>query len=560
MDFTKQFEALLNNFGALDMRKKIGLGLAILVIVVGIITIGSVLNRPTTAVLYSNLTKQDVNQMSRILSENNIDFHVADDNLTISVKPASVPKSRMLLAEHGLPSSSESGYELFDKVNTLGLTSFMQDVTNKRAIQGELARTVQMIAGVKSARVHLVTPNKNIYRRNGEKNSSASLIIKTYGKLPNKTIQAIRHMIAAAIPGLETGKVTIINADGTLLTSKADDANGGTSHLIEMENDYEQEAEGKIASALSAYLGSVNFRVTVTAKLNNDKRRIDETFYDPESRIERSVQIVRESGTAENKVSSQPTTITQNLPEEPKTAGSGQSSSENKDKREETTNYEINTKKVSRISEGYQVETLSVALIVNKSRMINLLGANPDQSAFDEKANELKEIVRSSISMSGKRDDLVTVSFVEFLPDEVVGADPRATGIMSFINPHLGSIINAVGLILGALALSLLGVRPLIGFFRDAPAAVEPEKSLQLTRENQDLVAVGSGSGEPGVVNSPSNVPGLSNIESIGFDMDEVNSREEKLKVHLDDMVSQNEERVAMAIKQWLKADRLSLT
>lgn len=549
MKLSQQLEVLLKNIMALDRRKQIGLGTALLLLFVGVLTLTSYLNKPTTASLYTNLSQQDINNMSRVLIENGIKFVVSADNGTISVSPGVVTRARMSLAEYGLPSNSKSGYELFDKVNTLGLTSFMQDITNKRAIQGELARTIQMIAGVKSARIHLVTPEKNVFRRNKGRPPTASLVIKSSGQLPSKSVVAIRHLVAAAVPGLETGNVTIVGADGTLLTSKGDEATGGVSRLVEMEQNFEQVAERKIIAALGAHLGSSNFRISVTAKLNNDKRRIDETVYDPESRVERSFQTIRESGTSENKATSQPATVTQNLPDETDSAGSGQVSQENKERREETTNYEINMKKTSQISDGYQVERLTVALVVNKSRLTELLGKNADQTAIDAKIKELEDIVRSSLSLSEERNDQVKVSFMEFLPDEIDNAEPAPSGVMTFLNTHFGTIINTAGLIIGALILALLGIRPLLAFLqRETPVSLDqPAPPLALGNENNDQDA-----SIPAVIGD---APELGLAQTMEMDLDAAGTRDQQIKLQLEKMISQSEERAATAIKHWLKLD-----
>lgn len=546
---SQQLEVLVKSLMALDLRKQIGLGAALSLLVIGVLTLTSYLNKPTTASLYANLSQQDINNMSRVLTENGIKFVVSANSGSISVSPGMVARARMSLAEYGLPSNSKSGYELFDKVNTLGLTSFMQNVTNKRAIQGELARTIQMIAGVKFARLHLVTPEKNVFRRNANRPPTASLVIKSSGQLPAKSILAIRHLVAAAVPGLETGNVTIVGADGSLLTSTGDEATGGVSRLVEMEQSFEQVAKSKIIAALGAHLGSSNFRISVTAKLNSDKRRTDETVYDPESRVERSFQTIRESGTSENKQTSRPATVAQNLPDDTESANSGQTSQENKERREETTNYEINMKKTSQVSDGYQIERLTVALVVNKSRLTELLGENADQAAISKKITELEDIVRSSLSMSEKRNDQVKVSFVEFLPEEIVGADSQPSGLMTFLNTHFGTMINSVGLIIGALILVLLGIRPLLAFLqRESPDSLNPPPpalALGDQRSDQDTLASIESAGiqESGAA------------DALGADLDSALLNDQQIKLQIEKMISHSEERAATAIKLWLKPD-----
>ena len=555
MNIKQQLEFVLKNLNALNGRKKIGLGLGLVIIVTGVLALTAVLNKPATTPLYSNLTRQDINSMSRVLSENGIHFVLSSDNGTIEVSPGMITKARITLAEYGLPSSPESGYELFDKVNTLGLTSFMQEITNKRAIQGELARTIQMIAGVNSARIHLVTPDKNIFRRNGEDQPSASLVLKTFGQLPSKTILAIRHMVAAAVPGLETGNVTIVGADGALLTSKGDNNAGGFSRLVEMENEFEREAQNKIASALGAHLGSANFRITVSAKLNSDKRRIDETTFDPDSRVERSVQTVRETGNAENKATSQPASITQNLPDETNVSGSGQSSLENKERREETTNYEINMKKTTLVSDGYKVEKLSVALVVNKKRITELLGDKPEQKDIDVKIKELEDVVRSSVSLSSERGDIVNISFVEFLPDEINGAEPPPSMFMTLLNGHLGAIINAIGLIVGAVALAILGIRPLLTFLQTNAPVNSNEISGQLAQSSPETQKYSHNNKSENNADLKSISTHADPASGSEIDLAEISLRETRIKDQLDQLVNNDEERAVLTLRHWLQDD-----
>ena len=594
MNIKEQIQVLLSNLAALDMSKKIALGVSLIVTMIAVVFISTQFNKPATAPLYSNLSREDMNAMSRVLSENGIEFLVLSENGSIEVPPALTAQARMLLAERGLPSSQESGYELFDRVNTLGLTSFMQDVTNKRAIEGELVRTIMMIAGVNSARVHLVMPDKNVFRRNRSAPPSASVVLKTYGSLPGRSTNAIRHMVAAAVPGLETGNVTIIGADGTLLTSK-DDAIGGSSRLVELENEFELEARNKIAAALGAHLGGENLRISVTAKLNSDKRRVDETVYNPDSRVERSVQVVREAGSTENKETASPTTIDQNLPDENAPAGSGQSSLENSERREELTNYEINEKRISTVSDGYVIEKMSVALVVNKLRLLELLGSNPDQAAIDAKISELTEIVKSSASISDERGDVVTVNLVEFMPVESEATAGGGIGMMEFAAMHFGAILNVFGLIAASVIFALFGIRPLLAFLsksddNKAPAGTpmigtNPGAGVNpALLSNPDMLSASNSLGLPTgeaplnsemMQNPGAEMPG-SNAGANGdptlagqggfaqnaprtpdMELEHMENEEQRIREQLGRMIDKSEDRAAMAIKQWLKEDRV---
>ena len=561
MDIQSRLLNLINVLNGLDTRKKIGIIAGVLITVVAALVISVTLNKPDTQPIYTNLSREDINAMSRILAENSIEFSANADSGSLSVGPAMVGRSRMILAEHGLPSSQESGYELFDRMNTIGLTSFMQDVTNKRAIEGELVRTIQMIAGINSARVHIVMPEKNVYRRALGGAPTASVVLKTYGRLPSASIFAVRHMVAAAVPSLEVANVTIVDANGTLLTSSEMTA---TNKLVDLEREFEKEAQAKVASALGAHLGGENYRVSVTAKLNSDLRRSEETLFDPDSKVERSTQIVREAGSSQNKETSQATTIEQSLPDAASEGASGQSSLENNERREESTQYEINRKRVEVVSEGYAVEALSVALVVNKARITELLGANPSQSDIDGKLTDLEAIVRSALSISDDRGDKVTVSMVEFIPTEAEAAAGEPFSVMRLFSMHTGALINAVSLIIAAILFALLGIRPLLAFLNRSNPDPSPRVGTlppngrtagAVSANNPALANAGAAGGNPALSmhgQAPANLasagPGAESIEAIA-------RQEAELRDKLEEFVSEGGQRSAIAIRQWLKQD-----
>lgn len=564
MDLTQRLGSIFNALNALDLRKKLALAAGIAITIIAAIFVSVSLNKPATLPIYTNLSQEDVNSMSRILAENNIGFSVGENGGEIGVDAGLVARARMLLAEHGLPTSQESGYQLFDRMNTIGLTSFMQDVTNKRAIEGELARTIQMISGVNSARVHLVMPEKNIYQRARTGAPTASVVLKTYGKLPERSIHAVRHLVSAAVPNLDTDKVTIVGADGMLLTAPDGGSLAGTSRLVELEREFESEAQMKIAQALGAHLGAENFRVSVTAKLNGDRKRVDETVFDPESKVERSTQIVRENGTTQNQDSSQATTIEQNMPDGPQTLGNGQSSSEKNERREETTQYEINEKKVSVVSDGYQIEALSIALVVNKARILALLGENSSEEAINAKLEELRAIVRSAISLSDDRGDQLQVSIVEFIPADGSAALAEPFSIMRLVNMHTGAFINAAGLIIAAILFALLGIRPLLAMLSKNNSRSSESAGAETSPISIDDLGPGLGDGSEFGLGGNDGAEtamgaGLGNdagLTPLGFDqanLEMVAMQEAQIKEKLEALANEGEERVATAMRQWLK-------
>lgn len=304
-------------------------------------------------------------------------------------------------------------------------------------------------------------------------------------------------------------------------------------------------------------------------------------MFDPESRIERSVQVVKELGNTENSESKKAASVSENLPDEEESTGNGASSKENSERREELTNYEINQKKISVISDGYTVEKLSVALVVNRDRLLSSLGENPDEADIEAKITELEELVRSAIGFSEDRGDVVKVSLVEFLPGELAPVGESQGSSTSFLSMHFGSIINAVGVVLAMLVLSLLGIRPLISFmspkkapaaggggiddaFGDntllggggdfSPAGALPGGGMDFSQNMGDTML----GGDMGAMDDPmASLASMDGPEITGdnFTISDIEERESKLKDQLAEIVDQNDERAAYVIRQWLLGD-----
>ena len=197
---------------------------------------GYFLSRPALEVLYAGLDRQDVSRIGAALKEADISFDVNSDGNTVFVRYGETARARMLLAEKGLPNSPNAGNELFDKLGSLGLTSFMQEVTRVRALEGELARTIQLMRGIKAARVHVVMPDEGSFRRTRQP-PSASVVIRTEMADDVSAAKAIRHLVAAAVPGMTMEEVTVLNTEGVLLASGNDLAEFGSRRNVDAGKD-----------------------------------------------------------------------------------------------------------------------------------------------------------------------------------------------------------------------------------------------------------------------------------------------------------------------------------
>jgi flagellar M-ring protein FliF len=568
MNLLNQLTAILKNLSALGTGRLIALGIvgavSLLVIMVGTYYV----NKPTYETLYVGLEKTDLNQISLALAEDGMSFEVGTDGASISVPVGQTGKARLLLADRGLPSSANAGYELFDNVGSLGLTSFMQEVTRVRALEGEIARTIQTINGVSSARVHIVMADRGSFRQQEQK-PSASVMIRASQATGRQAAASIRHLVAAAVPGLSIDDVTILDSAGQLLASGDDPSNSTLNRSLNIEQNVQMELENKIDNALAPFLGMDNFRTSVTAKLNTDAQQIQETTFDPESKVERSVRVTKEDQKSEQVNADQATTVEQNVPQGNDSTSTGPKSSDSNQKKEEQTNYEINTKTVATVRNGYTVDKLSVAVVINKGRVAKLIGEPFEQAKYDAFLAEMQKIVTSAAGVDSVRGDVVNVSSIDFLENQLLQDELAGESFMDVFMRNMGSMINAGAFVLVAFLIVWLGFRPLIkaiggpelaaaGF--GAPGALPASESAGLELPDFSPPAMGG--------------PGSTLMEGFGSDFgfdstDDLLSGEddgsgiakrvkEGPERRLTRMVEISEERAAKILRKWAIPEKIA--
>ncbi len=544
-----QLKILAANIQALGPRR-LGLMAAITALVMIVVGAGAYyLNRPAFETLYVGLDRSDVNQIGVVLAEMGIDYNVGSDGSSVMVPVGRTGNARMLLAERGLPSSANAGYELFDNVGSLGLTSFMQQVTKVRALEGEIARTIQSIAGIKAARVHIVMAERANFRRD-EQQPSASVVIRTSGGDPVKSALSIRQLVAAAVPGLSADKVTVLDSSGALLAAGDDPSSSALNRSIGVERTVEGQIEENIARALSPYLGRDNFRASVKAVVNTDARQTEEVIFDPDSRVERSVQVVRSTDSASQQSAAAPTTVQQNLPEEELEGGDGPRSQENRERREETTNYELNSKRIATVSGGFAVSRMSVSVVVNRERLTSILGPDATPEQIGQRIEEIKTMVSTAAGFDQQRGDLIHVAAVEFLADSEMEA-LAGPGMLDRMTAHVGTLINAAAFILVAFLVAWFGLRPMAAALNGPATAADGsfesvQRSLAAAQDTP-MLADGGGQEEPlGLPGRPESIDDL----------------RRKLKPapqdRLQRMVDLNEERTAHILRKWASREAVS--
>lgn len=504
------------------------------------------LSRPAQETLYTGLDREDVSRMGTVLKDAGVPFDVSSDGTSLLVSYGNTAQARMLLAEKGLPHSTKSGYELFNDLGSLGLTSFMQEVTKVRALEGELARTIQGMKGVKAARVHIVLQDRGSFRRE-QQPPSASVVIRTSPADDASQAQAIRHLVAAAIPGMAVDKVTVMNTEGTLLASGDDAANATTGKLANLEKTVGLEIQDNIRRTLSPYLGIGNFEISVAARLNTDKVSTNETIFNPESKVERSIRTVRETEVSQNRAGQRPTTVQQNLPEEQVRSDGGDSSSEDNQRREELTNYEISSKTIQTISDGYAIKNLSVAVLVNRSRIASLLGEGASPDEIDAKVTEIEQLVSSAAGFNRTRGDQIKVAAVSFADDSGVLQPVPGPSVVEILMRQFGTVVNALTILALCAMLIWFGLRPAVRML-----IARHQVELELQREQMAALAEAEQNRQLESAEPESLMQQAALQDDTDHPLIEMPRTPQR---KLEQIIELSEEQAAAVLKQWLRQE-----
>jgi flagellar M-ring protein FliF len=558
MDALAQAKRIGANLMALGTRR-----LAALALVGGLVFAltgfaGWWLSRPSQEILYSGLDREDVAGIGAALQEAGVAFDVSADGTSVLTPVGQTSQARMILAQKGLPHSGNVGDELYDKLGSLGLTSFMQEVTRVRALEGELARTIQMMRGVKAARVHVVLADEGSFRRERQP-PSASVIIRGDGIDGHTTGQAIRRLVASAVPGMKPDAVTVLDVDGQLLATGSESLENAPDNLLALQMSVSRELRDSIIRTLSPYLNQKNFRVSVAARLNADKTQTNETTYDPDKRVERSVRVTKEKQNSQNNAGAQAASVQSNLPKPTAQSGDTRQSNDATDKKEELTNYEVSSKQTTVTSQGFTVKGLSVALLVNRASLAASLGDKADQGAIDKAVKDIEGLASQAAGLDAARGDTIKVAVVDFA-DATKDMEPVASpSFVALIERQLGTILSALAMLAVGVLLILFGVRPLTTALLAAStqaagaSGAEGEPAALEGPAFEIRNAFGDGSPDMGALGMGDNLLLHSGDERDPF-LDALRERRDNgARQKLQKLVDFDEETAARILKQWIK-------
>lgn len=479
----------LRAFGTMRLAAMAGVGIATLGLVAWMALRAA---EPPMALLYGDLDQRDAAQIVAALDRARVSYRLAQGGAQILAPEDQVPRLRLQLARDGLPHGGSVGNELFDRGESLSTTPFQQEMNRLRALEGELARSIRALSGVRNARVHLVLPRREAFSRDrGEAQASVVLTMQGAQRLDREGVQAVLHLVSAAVPGLRPQSISIVDSRGALLARGGQALAGPMAAQTheELRRGQEMRIARGIEEMLERTMGAGRVRVEATVEMDSDRVQTTEERFDPENQVPRSQTSSQEQ--TRNQEGGN-VSVQNNLPGAE--AGQGQGGQQ-ESRQEETTNYEIGRTTRNTLREHPVVRRLSVAVLVDGLWDTPEGGGAPrfrERSA--EELARLQALVRSAVGFDERRGDRVEVVSLRFAdPPE---AEPPPAGLfglsaLAVSGNTTARLIESAMFAAVALIAILLVVRPMAG------------KLTAVVMPRQVLAAAGA-AGVPALAGAPS--------------------------------------------------------
>jgi flagellar M-ring protein FliF len=491
-------ERIITTLKELPMSRKIALGIFAMVLIAGFTTMFIWANKTKFKTAYTGLSKEDAALVVDKLKESNTPYRLTGDGTTIRVPEAIVYDVRLSMAKEGIPKGSGVGFEIFDKTE-FGITEFVQKINKKRAIQGELARTIAAFDEVKTARVMIVMPKDSVFVEEVKK-PSASILLELNADLEKEKVTAIAHLVASSIQDLTPELVTIVDTAGRILfegKSQEEQARINARNLADVQYKYkvrfEENLTRRIQTMLERIVGKDKAIVRVTSEMDFSKNDMNEEIYDPferggefiRSRKNRAEKVTTNSKETPNPSSVNPIVGTGDL--------SGKLNNELVNKSDDTFNYEI-SKRVRETQKPMAVlSRLSVAAVVDGKYEYKTDETGNRRKVYvprsSEEMKQFQDIVIKAMGYNEERNDQVSMECFPFASIAEIKSEPVVTGWEMVQKDYGRTIAN----LLLVLLLFLFVIRPIIKTVKEIKTTVEqealpgPEDTALIEEEQKDL-------------------------------------------------------------------------
>ncbi|VAV96338.1 Flagellar M-ring protein FliF [hydrothermal vent metagenome] len=394
-------------------------------ITIALVLMAAGMGRAEKALLYSQLNLKEAGEITARLDQMNVGYEIRSGGSAIFVERDKVEMAKMSLAAENLPSSGSFGYDIFDQAGSMGQTTFTQNINKLRALQGELERTISTIDGVDAAKVLLVLPERQLFQTKTEK-AKASVTIKLgVSSIGSRQTNAIRHLVAAAVPGLTTQGVTVVDDTGRVLAESengVDDAIDGQDRTSSVE----QALANKVKQVLTSIVGVHGVEVQVNAEL--DLNRITEiaTIYDPDGQVIISSDTNEQLSDEKDAEQDNPVTVGDNVPGSSVSGAGEGGSSLSSSTTSETINFGNSKTETTRIYQSGAITRLSVAVNVDGITGVDEEGKITWVPRSAEEMTQIENLVKSSIGYSAARKDQLQVTNLRFFRPTPLDVDAKA--------------------------------------------------------------------------------------------------------------------------------------
>ncbi|MEL6958420.1 MAG: flagellar basal-body MS-ring/collar protein FliF [Pseudomonadota bacterium] len=478
----------------LDMRRRLVVIGASLAVFASILFMAQGASRAQTSLLYAGLDSATAGDVLTALDQQGVPYEVRAGS--IFVPTADRDRLRMTLAAQGLPANSAQGYELLDGLSGFGTTSQMFDAAYWRAKEGELARTMIASPHIRTARVHISAATTQPFRRE-ETPTAAVTVTSVNGMLDASQADALRYLVASAVPGLIPRDVAVIDGVGGLIQGAGD--NTGAIDA----NDRTEALRASVERLLAARVGAGNAVVEVSVDTVTETESIIERRFDPETRVAISTDI-QESTLSSQDSRTGDVTIASNLPDGDGAGGDGAATNETSESRA-VTNFEVSETQREVLRSPGAIRRISVAVLVNGIETITDTGEALMVPRPDEELADLERLVASAVGLDEARGDEITIRSMVFEPVPALGTDAIAETAPGFSSPlDTMQLIQTAVLAAVALILGLFVVRPILksragppllddsGAISQRPLAVAPPMAVAPATEQTTQAITGT--------------------------------------------------------------------
>jgi len=423
---------MLLGFNRLNLLRQVGLMVGLAASVALGLAVVLWAQEPNYQPVVGDLSSYNPQDVASILESNGIEYKMDPRSGALLVPSDKVYDARLKLAAEGVTDRETIGYELLDQDRGLGTSQFMETITYRRGLEGELARTIASMRGVKNARVHLAIPERSVFIRDAREPSASVFLDLFAGRRPEQEqIRAIVNLVAGSIPMMKREEVTVVDHNGNLLTG-----NEAETEVDQMKDQYEYTARveerlsRRVASMISPIVGDGRYRAEVSADLDFSSVERAEELFNPDQqaiRSERQLTEQRVNGTqggVPGALSNQPPGAA-TVPEQANAGGNGDEGDNagqpTNIRRESTRNYEMDRTISYTRKELGAINRVTVALAVDDKRVVDpQTGETSFEPWTEQELQRLSMLVRDAVGYSAARGDSVTVMNTAFAPEKTV--------------------------------------------------------------------------------------------------------------------------------------------